>query len=57
MSLGTSPGSGNRPVSLLEKTSFPSTTTSKIPPEPFVSFASIPNVLFSSAARLAALGS
>lgn len=57
MSFGTSPVSGKRPVSLFEKTSFPSTTTSKIPPEPFVSFASIPNAFFSSAARLAALGS
>jgi hypothetical protein len=41
----------------LEKTSVPSATTSKTPPEPFVSFASVPNAFFSSAARPAALGS
>jgi hypothetical protein len=57
MSFETSPGSGKRPVSFLEKSSFPSTTTSKTPPEPFVSFESIPNAFFSSAARPAALGS
>jgi len=51
-----SPGSGKRPVSPLEKTFRPSTTTSKTPPEPATSVESTPKLVFSSAARLAALG-
>jgi hypothetical protein len=53
----TSPGSGKRPVSCLENTLVPSTTTSKIPPDPLTSLASTPNAFLSSAARPAALGS
>ena len=53
----TSSGAGNRSASFFEKTFLPSTTTSKTPPEPGIRVASTPKALFSSAARLAALGS
>lgn len=52
----TSPGSGNRPTSFLEKTMAPSTVTSKTPPLPGISFESTPIDFFSSSAKLAALG-
>lgn len=52
----TSSGSGNRPVSCFEKSVAPSRTTSKTPPEPFTSSASMPLALRISAARPAALG-
>jgi hypothetical protein len=48
--------SGNRPVFFFEKTSFPSTTTSKTPPDPSISSA-VSLVFFSiAAARPVALG-
>ncbi len=51
-----SSGAGNRPASFFEKTSLPSTETSKMPPLPAISFESTPNAFFSSAARPAARG-
>lgn len=51
-----SSGAGNRPASFFEKTSLPSTDTSKMPPLPAISFESTPNSFFSSAARPAARG-
>lgn len=52
----TSPSSGNRPTWYFEKTSDPSTMTSKMPFEPLMSLASMPSSFFSSAARPAARG-
>jgi len=54
--LVTSPGSGNLPVSDLENTRLSSTLTSKMPLLPATRFASTPNSLRSSSARLAAFG-
>ncbi len=49
-----SSGSGKRCSSCLEKTSFSSEYTSKMPPEPFSSFASMPRAFLISAANLTA---
>ena len=51
-----SPGSGKRPTRCLEKTKRPSTTTSKTPSLPLMSFESAPKLDFSSSARPAARG-
>jgi hypothetical protein len=56
MSRSTSPSAGKRPVWSFEKTLRPSTSTSKMPPDPLISSASTPSACFSSAARLAARG-
>ncbi|SVA56931.1 uncharacterized protein METZ01_LOCUS109785 [marine metagenome] len=53
----TSPGSGNLDSFCLEKTFFPSTTTSKSPLFPETSSESTPKAFFNSAARPAARGS
>ena len=52
----TSSWSGNRPVSCFENTVVPSATTSKTPLFPSISSGSIPNVPFTVAAKLVALG-
>ena len=52
----TSPGSGKRPSSCLEKTSVPFTLTSKIPPLPRINSAAMPNSRLRSAASPAARG-
>ena len=52
----TSSWSGNRPVSCFENTVVPSATTSKTPLFPSISSDSIPNVPFTVAAKLVALG-
>ena len=52
-----SSSSGKRSSWCLEKISFPSTTTSKIPPPPLISFALTPVAFLIAAARPAARGS
>ena len=54
--VSTSPSPGKRPVACFEKTSFPSTSTSKIPPPTSIISAWTPSSFFNSSAKLAARG-